>query len=540
MSTIWKDAIAILKTIPETDENYTNAQNKIREYEGYLDYAVNNYTNPPYFRNAVNNAMEAAVLSQNATTSQEWETIAAKWNLAIEQMKKVPVTDPSYSISKKKVIEYQLNLDYTLANNPDINIAGNPNSSNIVTSPEFQRGISEATKAANLTQTATMKKQWVEVSKHWENAIINMKKVPNTVPQYATAQEKILQYQNNLDYSKEMIASIANRLTLVQTIRGTISPKSVVYSGNGLFFAQNMMYQHTITVYDNDFKLVKTLSDSVKLSDYGHTEYQGEYQGAPVEAAFSHDGKYAWISNYQMYGNGFNRPGDDVCSPAGNHDHSYLYKINTDSLEVENVIEVGAVPKYVAVSGDNKFTLVSNWCSYDLSIIDTEKNEEIKRISLGRYPRGIVVDKDSKIAYVAVMGSFDIAKVNLEDFTVTWLRGIGSSPRHLVIDPENKYLYATLNGEGRIAKIEIATGKVITKVATGAAPRSMDISDNGKFLYVVNYHSNTVSKVRTRDMQVLQTVQSNANPIGITYNPQTKQIWVACYSGSIMVFEDGE
>ena len=40
------------------------------------------------------------------------------------------------------------------------------------------------------------------------------------------------------------------RMRLVKAIRGDISPKSVVASGDGHFIAQNMMYRHSITVYD--------------------------------------------------------------------------------------------------------------------------------------------------------------------------------------------------------------------------------------------------------------------------------------------------
>ena len=327
-------------------------------------------------------------------------------------------------------------------------------------------------------------------------------------------------------------------MTLKKTIYGNISPKSIVYSGSGLFFAQNMMYRHTITVYDRNFKLVKTIPDTVNLSKFGFSKFKGNYQGSPVEAAFSTDGKYAYVSNYQMYGSGFRNPGSDRCSPAAKHDQSFLYRINTQTLKIEKVIPVGAVPKFNAVSPDNRFALASNWCSWDLSVIDINKNLEIERVKLGAYPRGIVVTPDSKNAYVAIMGSSDIAKVNLIDFSVEWLRNIGNAPRHLTIDPNGKYLYATLNGEGNVAKIDLKTGEVAKKVSTGKAPRSMTISDEGKLLYVVNYFSNTVSKVRTSDMKVLQKVKVNSSPIGITYDPETNQVWVACYSGSIMVFQD--
>ncbi|MEG4588232.1 peptidoglycan-binding protein [Microcoleus sp. MOSTC5] len=328
------------------------------------------------------------------------------------------------------------------------------------------------------------------------------------------------------------------KMTLKKTIYGNISPKSIVYSGDGLFFAQNMMYSHTITVYDRNFKLVKTIPDTVNLSKFGFSKFKGNYQGSPVEAAFSTDGKYAYVSNYQMYGSGFRNPGSDRCSPAAKHDQSFLYRINTETLKIEKVIPVGAVPKFNAVSPDNRFALASNWCSWDLSVVDINKNLEVERVKLGAYPRGIVVTPDSKNAYVAVMGSSDIAKVNLIDFSVEWLRNIGNAPRHLTIDPNGNYLYATLNGEGNVAKIDLKTGEVAKKVRTGKAPRSMTISDDGKLLYVVNYFSNTVSKVRTIDMKVLQKVNVNSSPIGITYDPETNQVWVACYSGSIMVFQD--
>jgi YVTN family beta-propeller protein len=66
----------------------------------------------------------------------------------------------------------------------------------------------------------------------------------------------------------------------------------------------------------------------------------------------------------------------------------------------------------------------------------------------------------------------------------------------------------------------------------------MAMAPDGKSLYVVNYGSNTMSKVRTSDMKVIQVVNTNAAPIGITYDAPTKSVWVCCYSGSIMVFDD--
>jgi YVTN family beta-propeller protein len=75
-------------------------------------------------------------------------------------------------------------------------------------------------------------------------------------------------------------------------------------------------------------------------------------------------------------------------------------------------------------------------------------------------------------------------------------------------------------------------------VRTGVEPRSMAISPDGAALYVVNYESSTVSKVGTRDLKVIDEDQTDGHPIGITYEPKTKSVWVACYGGSILVFDD--
>lgn len=326
-------------------------------------------------------------------------------------------------------------------------------------------------------------------------------------------------------------------LRLVDTIGGNIAPKSVVASGRGLVFAQNMMYRHTITVYDETGALRKTIPDTVSGAQLGRQGDFSAIRGAPVEAAFSPDGRYAYVSNYSMFGTGYANPGDDVCRP-GQFDDSFVYRIDTTTLTIDQVIAVGSVPKYVAVTSDNRLLLVSNWCSYDLSVIDIASAREIARLPLGAYPRGIAVTTDAHTAFVAVMGSRDVAAVDLHTFDIGWIRGVGDSPRHLVLDPNGAFLYVTLNGAGEVAKVNLFLGKVVATAATGAAPRSMTIAPDGLSLYVVNYESNTMSKIRTSDFAILQTVPTKPFPIGITYVPATNQVWVSCYSGSIMMFAD--
>lgn len=334
-------------------------------------------------------------------------------------------------------------------------------------------------------------------------------------------------------------ASEKLRLRLRDVITSSaLAPKSVVSSGTGYVFAQNMMYRHTVAVYDTtSLKLVKTIKDSVRLSKYGFAGKDAVVQGSPVEAAASPDHRFMYISQYSMFGDGFIHPGGDVCTPSSGIDNSFVYRVPLDSLKIDAVIKVGAVPKYLAVTPNGRYLLVANWCSYSLSVVSTASNKQVRSVKLGPYPRGIVVTPDSRTAYVAIMGGRDVAAVDLESFEVDWIKDVGSQPRHLLMSPDGASLYVSINAEGKIARINLATGKT-KEVATGRAPRSMAMAPDGGSLYVVNYASNTLSKVRTKDMKVIQVVNTDPAPIGVTHDAPTRSIWVCCYGGSIMVFKE--
>ncbi|MDX6227957.1 MAG: hypothetical protein QOI76_1347 [Frankiales bacterium] len=336
--------------------------------------------------------------------------------------------------------------------------------------------------------------------------------------------------------------SDTGRLTLVQTIRGAISPKSVTASGHGVIFAQNMMYRHSITMYASDGHLVATIPDSVTLSAFGVQGHPGVSRGAPVEAAFSKDGKYAYVSNYSMYGAGFGPEGHDKCTPASaarlGVSPSFVYRVDVAHRRIDKVIQVDVVPKYVAVSPDGKRLLVTNWCSYTLDVIDLKAWKVLKEIPVGAYPRGIAVSPDSRTAYIAVMGSTHLAVVDLTRYAVTATVTVGVSPRHVVISPDGHYVYATLNAGGGVVKVDTRTLQVAARAATGTEPRSMAISHDGRSLYVVNYRSSTVTKVRADDLTVLQRLSTGKNPIGISDDPVTGNVWVAVYTGQILVFQD--
>jgi YVTN family beta-propeller protein len=338
--------------------------------------------------------------------------------------------------------------------------------------------------------------------------------------------------------SSAEITNADQKMVLFSTVNGSIAPKSVLASNNGLVSAHNMMYRHSVTIYDaTTTNLIATVPDTVVLSDFGFKKYSGSYKGAPVEGAFSPDGNYLYFTNYSMYGKGFTKEGHDKCSPASGYDDSFLSRIDLSTMKIDAVYPVGSVPKVVQVTPDNKYVLVSNWCSYTVTIIAVETGKRVKDIKIGRYPRGVEISEDSQFAYVAEMGGSNIHRIDLNDFSKT-LIPIGVNPRALELSPDGKFLYATLNSSGKVIAWNLEKNKSFKSVKTGDAARSLALSSDGTALFVVNFFSNTVSKVRTSDMKVLQTIKVCNEPIGISYDTSTNRTWVACYGGSLKVFEN--
>lgn len=329
-----------------------------------------------------------------------------------------------------------------------------------------------------------------------------------------------------------------SKMKLVKTFTGSLTPKSVAASQTGLVSAHNMMYSHSVSIFDSQsLELIKNVKDSVDFASLGVSGFSGVHKGAPVEGAYSPDGKYLYFTNYAMYGKGFTKEGTDKCSPADGYDKSFLSRLDLETLKIDAVYSVGSVPKVVKVTPDNKYILVSNWCSYTVSVISVEKEKVVKTIKIGRYPRGIAISADSTYAYVVEMGGSNIHRIDLSDFSKT-LIPIGVNPRAVELSPDNKTLYATLNVSGRVISWDLEANRAINSVKTGATARSLAISGDGSALFVVNFTSGTVTKLRSSDLSKVQTIKVCKEPIGITYDNETNRTWVACYEGSVKVFQN--
>ncbi|MBK0332740.1 beta-propeller fold lactonase family protein [Brachybacterium sp. MASK1Z-5] len=333
--------------------------------------------------------------------------------------------------------------------------------------------------------------------------------------------------------------SSGTRMSDRKRITGDITPKSVVASGHGHVLANNMLYSHSVTLYDAaDRSLAATVPDTVDMSALGFPQYPGTSRGAPVEAAWTADGRYAYVSQYQMTGEGHGASGNDDCRNGDATGRSALLRLDVATMSWDQAIEVGRVPKFVALSPDGSLALVSNWCDRTVSVVDLEAAEVTAEIPVDSAPRGIVVLPDNETAYVTAMYADELFRLDIPTGTSELVRETGRKPRHLVLSPDATRVYLTEAGSDRLLELDTASGEVLRETPTGREPRSMDISPDGTALYVVNYYEDSVSKFDVDTFTEIQRQSVGRNPVGVAYEPTTASVWVANYAGSIDVFDD--
>jgi hypothetical protein len=91
--------------------------------------------------------------------------------------------------------------------------------------------------AAELTQSAQSSKEWQQVTNWWQEAIDLMRAVPTTDDKHALAVEKVTEYQSNLRYAQQRLATLPSQSpsqpSPVQDLWGIGSRRAVVLKVQG-------------------------------------------------------------------------------------------------------------------------------------------------------------------------------------------------------------------------------------------------------------------------------------------------------------------
>lgn len=286
--------------------------------------------------------------------------------------------------------------------------------------------------------------------------------------------------------------------------------------------------------------------------DYVKEKPIASFQEKPVEACFSHDDKILWVSLHNAEGIvpirvdsiEANRKPDSIRHAVKKITVVYPGSSKKDSFDVP-LIKTGKTPKIISKTVDSKYLLVSNWHSYNVSVLEMNKDiypygKIISTIPVSSIPRGIAVDDKNNKSYVAIMGGASIAVINNSAWMKEEDMAVASNPRHIVMDTSQR-IFVSYNRLAKIACIDAVTGNTLFSASTHAQPRTIILSKNHKFLFVTCYSSDFVDvyKVNDSNFEKIASLPCKGHPVGVDLfeNNDKLEAWVCSYSnGSISVF----
>jgi DNA-binding beta-propeller fold protein YncE len=391
---------------------------------------------------------------------------------------------------------------------------------------------SSCQQTAGTSTTATAKTDTVPVAK------------PVAPPRDTVPERRELKPYTELVYEKTELLAAAP---------GT---KSVLFNSTGSkLYAMNL---EGMSVYEFDQPTRKVVREfKFKPTpgtgwDYTKNKPISSFQEKPVEACFSHDDKLLWVSLHNADGIVPIRVDSMALNKRPDTSKQAVKKVTViypgspcrDSFDVP-LIKTGKTPKVISRTGDSKYLLVSNWHSYNVSVLEMNKDvypfgRVTNTIPVSSIPRGIVVDDKSNRSFVAIMGGASISVIN----NSVWMKesdiAVASNPRHVVMDT-SKRLFVSYNSLAKIAAIDAETGNTLFTAATHAQPRTIILSKNYRFIFVTCYSSDYVDvfKINETNFEKVASLPCKGHPVGVDVfeNDDKLEAWVCSYSnGSISVF----
>jgi len=271
-------------------------------------------------------------------------------------------------------------------------------------------------------------------------------------------------------------------------------PKSVELMPGGDRVFVNDLYAHKCFIFDaNTYERLM----AIPVPD------------EPVEADFSPDGRFAWVSLYNT---------------------SKVVVLDTQAGVIAGEVPTGSIPKEIAVSPDGKWVYAANWDSNTVTVIDADTRTRVQDIPMYGTPRGIVFSQEGERAYVCVMGGDTLAEVDVAAGHVV-ARQIycGQNPRHAVLSPDGDTLYVSNNIPGTITVVNRIPGTIAATIKVGNKARTIAITPDGAYLFVCNYDDGTVGCVDIAAGQQIFTY-STTKPIGVAVDSRGERLFVSNYA----------
>ncbi len=225
-----------------------------------------------------------------------------------------------------------------------------------------------------------------------------------------------------------------------------------------------------------------------------------------------------------------------------------VHVFNLKDLSYKQTIQIsGKWSKVMLEDKANKKVYLTNWLSYDISVIDTSSApyKEITRWPTGKMvPRGLALSGDSRLLYVAEFEGADpknklgrVRKLSTETGKTLSLFGPPGSKRHITILTEQNQIIVSDMRTAVVEVYDLSTEKKIHNIPVYSKPNTITLSPDKSRLYVScrgpnnpesylkkGFHFGRVYTIDTKTWTVLEFWEGGNQPTGLDISPDGKTL----------------
>jgi DNA-binding beta-propeller fold protein YncE len=228
---------------------------------------------------------------------------------------------------------------------------------------------------------------------------------------------------------------------------------------------------------------------------------------------------------------------------VSNMEENRVHVFDLDTLAYKTHADSGGVmPKVIVQSPGGEITVVSNWLSQNIGVLDSETKKLLYRVAVGGTPRGMAFSPEGTLLYTAIFDEPLIQVIDIAQKKVSksfrLYEGTGAA-RHVIC--HGGKLFVSDMARGNVCILDAATGKLLQNRRIGPNINTIVLSPDGKRIFASSRGRNNpedytrpgpefgaIYALSAEDLHIEEKVWGRNQPTGLAVSPD----------GGYLVFTD--